>query len=126
MLNVTSGNVLNLTKGNSAIIDITPINEESKQPYILHDGDKVLFTVKDRIFQTVLQKTLTNEDYDDDDTSLNLAIDPQDTINMRVGEHDYDCLLLTADGQAVTFISSKFILSEAVGVYTDAGGGDNG
>lgn len=126
MLNVTSGNVLNLTKGNSCIIDITPIDEETKQPYILQDGDKVLFTVKDRIFQAVLQKTLTNEDYDDDDTSLNLAIDPQDTIGMRVGEYDYDCLLLTADGQAVTFISSKFILSEAVGVYTDAGGGDNG
>lgn len=126
MLNVTSGNVLKLTKGNSCLIDITPIDEETKQPYILQDGDKVLFTVKDRIFQTILQKTLTNEDYDDDDTSLNLAIDPQDTIGMRVGEHDYDCLLLTADGQAVTFISSKFILSEAVGVYTDAGGGDNG
>lgn len=120
-----NGNVLKLTKGNSCIIDITPIDEETKQPYILQDGDKVLFTVKDRIFQTVFQKALTNEDYDEDDTSLNLVINPEDTISMRVGEHDYDCLLLTDDGQAITFISSKFIILEAAGYYTD-GGESNG
>lgn len=126
MLTITSANVLKLTKGNSCIIDITPIDEETKEPYILQDGDTVLFTVKNGISGSMFQKTLTNSDYDDDDTSLNCAINPDDTINMSAGEYAYDCLLLTADGQAVTFISSKFILSEAVGVYTDAGGGDNG
>ena len=121
----TSGNVLKLTKGNSCIIDITPIDTETKQPYILQSGEKVLFTVKDRISQTVFQKALTNDDYGDGDTSLNLVINPEDTIGMRVGEHDYDCLLLTDDGQAVTFISSKFIILEAAGYYTD-GGESNG
>lgn len=120
------GNILKLTKGNSGIIDITPIDEETKEPYILQDGDTVLFTVKNGISGSMFQKSLTNSDYDEEDTSLNCAINPEDTIAMPVGVYDYDCLLLTADGQAVTFISSKFILCDAVGVYTDVGGGDNG
>jgi hypothetical protein len=44
---------------------------------------------------------------------------------LNVGEYFYDCLLLMDDGQAITFISSKFIILEAAGYYTD-GGESNG
>lgn len=128
MLTITSSNVLKLTKGNSCIIDITPIDATTKQPVILQSGDKVLFTVKG-YSGTVLQKTLTEADYDDGDTSLNCAINPEDTVDLPVGEYAYDCLYLTDDGQAVTFISSKFIITTAAGLYTDAeleGGANNG
>jgi hypothetical protein len=125
MLTITSANVLKLTKGNSCIIDITPIDTETKQPYILQSGEKVLFTIKNRIEQTVLQKELTSEDYGEEDTSLNCVIEPADTIGLNVGEYFYDCLLLMDDGQAITFISSKFIILDAAGYYTD-GGESNG
>lgn len=118
-----SGNILKLTRGNSCVIDITPIDAETKQPYILTHGEKVLFTIKDRFNQKTLQKKLTQDDYGEG-TSLNCVIEPSDTIEMPVGEYFYDCLLLTGDGKAITFISSKFIILEAAGYYTDGGVND--
>jgi hypothetical protein len=45
---------------------------------------------------------------------------------LTTGEYLYDVLLLTSDGQAITFISSSLVIEKAIGLYTDAGGGDNG
>ncbi len=113
-------NLIKLTKGNSVQIDITPINTESGDPYILEEGDRVLFTVKNRNDETVIQKVLTDADYSDvEDDSLNCELAPSDTSDLPTGEYKYDCLLLTADGQAITFIFSRFILTEAIGMYTD-------
>lgn len=120
MFDIFEGNVVSITKGNSAAIDITPIDTESGDPYILQQGDKVLFTVKNRRQETVIQKVLTNADYTDaEDTSLNCDLEPADTADLLTGEYKYDCLLITSDGQAVTFIKSAFIIEEAVGMYTD-------
>lgn len=125
MLSIDCNNIIRITKGNSAVIDITPIDDVSGDPYILQEHDYVLFTVKNRQAQKIIQKTLTNEDYDEDDTSLNCVIDPEDTIDIRTGEYKYDCLLTTSDGQVITFISSSFIVVEAHGFYTDINNNDN-
>lgn len=120
MFYICDENMIKLTKANSVQIDITPINTESGDPYILAEGDKVLFTVKNRNDETVIQKVLTDADYSDvEDASLNCELVPSDTSSLPTGEYKYDCLLLTADGQAITFISSIFILTEAIGMYTD-------
>lgn len=120
MFDIFEGNVISLTKGNSVTIDITPVDTSTEQPYILQEGDKVLFTVKDRRGETVIQKVLDDSSYSDpEDTSLNCELEPADTADLLTGEYKYDCLLLTSDGQAVTFIKSAFILSEAIGMYSD-------
>lgn len=114
-------NRLVITAGNSAIIDITPINEDTGLPIKLNEGDKVLFTVKSTLGRTMLQKTLTNEDYDGaEDDSLNCVLDPGDTVDWYPDEYLYDCLMITTDGTSITFISSTLKVNKALGVYTDA------
>ena len=111
-------------RGNSASINITPIDTDTGTPVILQEGDKVLFTVKNQNGATVMKKVLTAADYDDaEDTSLNCSIEPDDTIDLLTGEYAYDCLLVSG-GQAVTFISSSFIIEKALGTYADVSGGD--
>lgn len=120
MFDLFDGNVIFITRGNTATIDITPIDSATQNPFILQNGDKVLFTVKDSNRRTVIKKTLTNADYTDpEDTSLNCTLEAEDTANLLTGDYKYDCLLVTSDGQAVTFISSSFVIKEAVGMYTD-------
>lgn len=121
MFRIKRKNAVIMTRGNSVVIDITPINEDDKTPIVLDDGDVVLFTVKNFTNKTVIQKKLTNKDYDGEgDTSLNCILDSADTINLRPGEYNYDCLLLSAGGQAFTFIASRLTIRAAYGIYLDA------
>lgn len=114
-------NSITITAGNSAVIDITPIDEASGLPIRLTADDKVIFTISTRLGKTKLQKTLTNEDYSDpEDTSLNCVINPEDTIDWYPDCYIYDCLLITPE-EAVTFINSTFVVEEALGKYTDGG-----
>lgn len=124
MFDIFDKNVIRIMRGNSASINITPIDTDTGTPVILQEGDKVLFTVKNQNGTTVMKKVLTAADYDDaEDTSLNCSIEPEDTIDLLTGEYAYDCLLLVGS-QAVTFISSAFIIEKALGTYADVSGGD--
>lgn len=124
MFDIFDKNVIRIVRGNSASINITPIDTDTSTPVILSEGDKVLFTVKNQNGATVMQKVLTSANYDDgEDTSLNCSIEPDDTIDLLTGEYAYDCLLLVGS-QAVTFISSAFIIEKALGTYEDVSGGD--
>lgn len=126
MIDIGNNNTIIITQGNSAIIDITPIDVETGEPIVLEDGDKVLFTVKTQGGIKKLQKELTKDDYTDvEDTSLNCVIHPSDTIAWGVGDYVYDCLLITNDGEAITFISSAFRLLRALGKITDVGDNDD-
>lgn len=120
MFNIFDDNVIEITRGNSALINITPIDTDTGAPFKLSEGDKVLFTLKNKRGANVLQKTLTSENYDDEeDDSINLELEPEDTINLISGEYLYDCLLITSEDQVATFISSSLIIKEALGLYTD-------
>lgn len=55
---IPGSNYLELTRGNSLLIDITPIDEETSQPIILEDNDRVLFTIYNETRNTKVQKTL--------------------------------------------------------------------
>ena len=69
-----------------------------------------------------LIKELTKDDYSaPEDKSVNCVIHPKDTINWKIGEYLYDCLLITDGGEAITFISSTFKLLRALGKITDVG-----
>lgn len=125
LFNVFSDSSIMLTKGNSAIIEITPIDAETETPIILTDGDKILFSVKTTIGPIVLQKILTKDDYlEEGDTYVSCVITPEETINLSSGEYKYDCLLYRNDGTVSTFISSRIKLLNPVGTYRDIGDGN--
>ena len=129
MYDIFGDNIIKIVRGNSAFIDITPVDTETGDPVVLDQSDKVLFTVKNRNGDTVIQKQLTHLDYSDpEDKSLNCLIDKEDTIDLLTGEYKYDCLYIYPDGQAITFISSTLIILDAVGTYKDIlpSGGDSG
>ena len=126
MFNIFDESVLRLTRGNSADISITLTDTDTGDPIVIEEGDYVLFTVKDKRGNTVIKHTLTPADISEEDQhSLILSIEPEETM-LTTGEYLYDVLLVTSDGQAVTFISSSFIIDPAVGLYTDLGGDSNG
>ena len=118
--------MIKITKGNSATIDITLVDSSSGEHFTLSDGDKVLFTIKNRKGETVIQKVITSADEYPEEAVYQCVFEPNDTISLPTGTYDYDCLLVTEDGEAVTFISSAFVITKAIGLYTDGGGAVNG
>ena len=122
MLSIFDEKLLRITKANSAEIAITLTDNDTGEPITIGPGDSVLFTAKNKNGVTVIQKTLTENDLDTDGHTILMQILPSET-NIQTGEYPYDVLLVTLDGQAVTFISSTMVISPAVGLYTDVGGG---
>lgn len=119
MYNLFDDNLIKITRGNSISLQITLTDTETGDPFILEEGDSVLFTVS-RNGEKAIQKILTADDYDPDYEGVLLCnIVPSETVNLLTGEYQYDCLLLTSDGNANTFISSSLVVTNAVGVYTD-------
>lgn len=124
MFNIFDKQLLKITQGNSVEVLITLTDTDTGLPITIGEGDKVLFTVKNQNGTTVIQKTLTSNDLAEDGYSIIMTVLPEET-NIMTGEYPYDVLLVTLDGQAVTFISSTVIITPAVGLYTDVGGGDS-
>ena len=119
MFDIFDNNAIYLTQGNSASIEITPLNTISGDPYLLEDGDVMVFTVKNKTGQTVIQKFFTSADLPDEGSSIVCDIIPQDTESIPTGEYVYDVFIRFNDGDVVTFISSFFIISEAYGKRSD-------
>ena len=103
-------NTITLVRGNTCPLKITPTQEIEgvKSPYILQEGDKVIFTIQTRLAGTdVFKKILTNADYDE---KLNLAfkLNYEDTINLELTTYEYDIALQTASGDFYTFIPLSY------------------
>lgn len=118
MLNIFDKQLLKIRMGNSAEIRISVTDSKTGEPVVISGEDRVLFTVKNRNRETVIQKTLTPEDMDEGRAILVLNLEPSDTM-ILTGEYRYDVLLVTGDGIATTFISSALIIEPALGLYTD-------
>lgn len=110
-----------LTQGNSCEIDTTPFFEDTEMPIVLGEGDKILFTVKSSNGKIYLKKILTNADYTNtEDTSINIILKPEDTVNLQPHKYVYDLLLVYADGRAYTYVDeSIFEIKKAVGTIKD-------
>lgn len=121
MLDIFDQQLLRITRGNSADIAITLIDANTREPIVIGASDTVLFTAKSKVGNTVIKKELTSIDIGEDGHTLMLRLLPEDTM-LQTGEYPYDVLLVTIDGQAITFISSSIIIAPSVGVYTDVGG----
>lgn len=105
MLRTDRANNITLTQGNSAEIDITPLDEDG-EPIELQEGDKVIFKVMWRQRNRILKKELTAADWDSEEKALKLLLTPEDTVYLPAGTYEYDCLYIFADGSAYTFIDA--------------------
>lgn len=121
MLTINGTNIM-LTRGNTAELLILPQNEDGT-PFFLEEGDKVLFTVKNRYDKEMIQKEILPSSQDEETGEITIILSPEDTIKMNPQAYTYDVLLVTASGDAYTFIPrSVFEITLAVGTYTDIGG----
>lgn len=110
-----------LTQGNSAEIDTTPFISDSINPYTLLDGDKIVFTVKDKYNGKVLiQKIATKDNYDTEGNIL-IKLSPEET-NLFPFKYIYDVFFINQNGDVYTYINcSIFEIVKAVGLKSDLG-----
>lgn len=122
MLEIDKYNNITITQGNSAEIDITPLDEEGK-PYELQEGDKVIFKVES-CRKEIIRRVLTAEDWDSEQDWLIMVLNPEDTVNLPCKEYTFDCLYIFADGSAKTFIDAAMF--KVVKAIAKVGDGDAG
>lgn len=122
MLDIDKYNNITITQGNSAEIDITPLDEEGK-PYELQEGDKVIFKVES-CRKEIIRRVLTAEDWDSEQGGLIMVLYPEDTVNLPCKEYTFDCLYIFADGSAKTFIDAAMF--KVVRAIAKVGDGDAG
>lgn len=119
MLKIGKDNEIVLTQGNSAEIDITPLDADGKI-VVPSEGDKVIFVVKSHR-KEVFRKELTLNDWDNEQNALILILQPEDTINLPAIGYEYDCLYVFADGSKYTFIDkTPFVLVQAISKVGEA------
>lgn len=122
MLDIDKYNNITITQGNTAEIDITPLDEDGK-PYELQEGDKVIFKVES-CRKEIIRRVLTAEDWDSEQDGLIMVLDPEDTVNLPCKEYTFDCLYVFADGSAKTFIDAAMF--KVVKAIAKVGDGDAG
>ena len=122
MLRIDRANNITITQGNTAEIDITPLDEEGK-PYELQEGDKVIFKVES-CRKEIIRRVLTAEDWDSEQGGLIMVLNPEDTVNLPCKEYTFDCLYIFADGSAKTFINAAMF--KVVRAIAKVGDGDAG
>jgi hypothetical protein len=104
-------NCINLPRGNTRILQITPTKNGS--PHTLADSDTVIFTLKSLKpnSKIIFEKIITTLNYDAENRLL-MRLNPADTANLQEGRYCYDVALLEADGDFFTFIKpTDFIIS---------------
>ncbi|NLJ18372.1 hypothetical protein [Globicatella sulfidifaciens] len=107
MFEISCDNTITLTKGNTCAFCVEPIIADTEEPYILQGDDKIIFTVKKRFFnELVMQKVLTNSDYDES-SNLVIQLDYNDTADLDATTYAYDIALQTESGDFYTFISKS-------------------
>lgn len=122
MLDIDKYNNITITQGNSAEIDITPLDEDGK-PYELQEGDKVIFKVES-CRKEIIRRVLTAADWDSEQDGLIMVLNPEDTVNLPDKEYTFDCLYIFADGSAKTFIDAAMF--KVVKAIAKVGDGDAG
>lgn len=102
-----SGNNIEITRGDTGIIEFIPDN------YEFSDGDILFFTVKDDVYseEYLFQKEI---DIFIDNKAI-IMISPDDTKDLDFNTYFYDIQINTADGSVNTVIEkSKFKVKEEI------------
>lgn len=118
MFDIFDKNIINIPRGNSITVYVTPVDDLTGSPIIIGEGDSVVLTVATKTGETVIQKTLTSANYPSEvgapEGALICEFDPNDTEELLTGEYPYDCLLQMGAGTRVTFVSSSVIITETI------------
>lgn len=109
MLKIGSNNTVQLTRGDTAYLNVTIKNDIDSSEYNMQDGDTLTLTVKKSVKDTdfSFQKKVAG--------TANIKIEPDDTKNLAVGKYKYDVQLNVANGDVFTIIPvTAFELLEEV------------
>ena len=100
MLRLGANNTIQLTRGDTAYLNVTITNETDSSVYELQDEDTLTLTVKKSTKDTEFsfQKKVAG--------SLTIKIEPNDTKDLAVGKYKYDVQLNTATGDVFTIIAA--------------------
>lgn len=95
------GNDIYLTRGNTAVIDVTITDGDA--PYIWHEGDSIEFAVRRKCDynNVVLSKRRIEPSF---------TFIKNDTKDLALGEYIYSITLFGANGSIDTFIVGKFTI----------------
>ena len=94
MFTISKDGTATLIKDNSCEFSVNPTvsdpdNAEKQIPYILQEGERIIFTVKSRYSdEKLIEKILTSDDYED--TELIIRLTRQETSVLDVGTYVYD------------------------------------
>ena len=108
MLFIDKNNNITLTRGDTAVINLTVMNEATGEPYEITDMDRVVLTVKTGTLARAVtfQKALRNGRF---------IIRPSDTETLEFGTYRYDVELTTPAGDVYTIIPpARFEVAEEV------------
>lgn len=108
MFKITN-NEIRITRGDSAYFSVDLENEDGT-PYTPVSGDHLTFTVKT---STVSPKSIIK--IEEDASSPNFSLNPDDTSSLKYGEYVYDIQFTAENGFVDTVIEpSPFIVTEEV------------
>lgn len=93
-------NVVYLTKGDTAYLEISLVNDAG-EPYEMFEGDKLTLTVKPMASDTA------QELFHVESTSTTLYIRPEDTSSISAGKYSFDVQLTRHDGGIFTVIGAE-------------------
>lgn len=104
-----SGTTIQLTRGDSLKLVVTPINSDGSD-YEPEQGDTIRFAMKKSYND---QEPLIEKDIPIDTFLLSLG--PSDTKSLKFGEYVYDVQLTHANGDVDTYISEgTFVITKEV------------
>lgn len=109
-------NIISIPRGNTYKTRIIPTIDGINE-YILQLNDEIYFSVavSPNINKIILNKTLTLNDYIDNE--LILTLNPEDTVNLQEYKYCFDVAIKFANDDFYTFIypeTSDFIITGAI------------
>ena len=113
MLYIDSNQNITLTRGDTAYIEVSTLQNADGTDYEYDENDKIYFRMK--YVGSVMEKELS---IDLSENKAVLALDPSDTENLDFGTNKYEMELVTAIGEHFTFIADKnFTISKELEVH---------
>ena len=95
------GNVIRLTRGDTAYISVPVVNKITKEQYEFAAGDILEFSIKKYVSdetQIVYKKIIGSDTF---------HILPEDTSGLPFGKYEYDVQLTTENGDVYTVIEAS-------------------
>lgn len=103
MLRIDENNNIYLSKGDTAVIDISLTYDG--EPWTMGAGDVIYFALKRNVN---FNYTVFSREYDE----LSIELYQADTNALSFGEYDYSMTYIHADGAIDTFLTGKFYITE--------------